>query len=416
MDYFWSFWNSLTQGFRENLAAQIIGGIVAGLAVAIVGFIATRIFLKKELPPAQGAQSAAQQSQTQQITVTVPPPQIVQPPTLPVAPEPIPRGVGAFHETPPPIPNIPPRPAIGFVARRDKEGHDLVEYVRGLLGENACVVLWGAGGIGKTALAVEIARQHERVVWASADGRPDFSLGTLLDAVVTQLGRTDLRTLALDAKTDAVRNLLAETRALSVLDNFETVVEAEQARLVEFLANAPCAVLVTSRKMVTHRRARNVEIDAMADDEAREFVCKTIAISPRREVFAGLDIAQIITTAAANPLVMEWVVAQIEQAHEPHSVFEELARGKGMPRSAFLIVRSTCRTWGTTDAPRSSRSHSLCRTPRATRWRTWRLVMMQMWGRLIKRPYNELTTRSRASSRCAWRRQPRSTRAWASLD
>jgi len=138
-----------------------------------------------------------------------------------------------------------------------------------------------------------------------------------------------MRTLALDAKADAARNLLTEPCALLVLDNFETVAEAEQARLTEFLANAPCAALVTTRQMFSDRRARNILIDAMGDAEAREFVNKLIEISPRREAFAGLDVAEIIKVAAANPLVMEWVVAQIQQAQEPRHVFDELAHGRG---------------------------------------------------------------------------------------
>ena len=271
----------------------------------------------------------------------------------------LPRGEQGDHKGSP-LRNleIPRPPLVGFVARRDKDGHNLVEYVSELLAkDNAFIALWGAGGIGKTALAAEIARHHlpsperskipeaERkgrgaggeVVWASADGRADFSLGALLDAAATQLGQPDLRTLAPDAKAEAVRNLLAglgdhvgdhKGSPLLVMDNFETVAEAEQARIAEFLASAPCAALVTSRQITP--RARNIEIDAMGASEAREFVDKLIEVSPRREVFQGLDTKQIIMTAEANPLVMEWVVAQIAQeAREPRRVFDELAHGKG---------------------------------------------------------------------------------------
>ena len=72
----------------------------------------------------------------------------------------------------------------------------------------------GLGGIGKTTLAAEIGRKMQikgtRVVWASADGRTDFSLITLLDETATQLGNPDVRTLALEQKSNAVRGLLAE--------------------------------------------------------------------------------------------------------------------------------------------------------------------------------------------------------------
>ncbi len=192
--------------------------------------------------------------------------------------EPMPRGGHDAPGGPPPRkPEIPRPPIVGFVARRNKEGKDIVALVSELLAKgDAFVALWGAGGIGKTTLAAEIARGSECVVWASADGRLDFSLGAMLDAAATQLGQPDLRTLAPDKKTEAVRNLLAQTGSdsksapLLVMDNFETVAVAEQTRIAEFLANVPCTALVTSRQ-ITHR-ARNIEIDAMGKDDALEFV------------------------------------------------------------------------------------------------------------------------------------------------
>src|SRR2546423_795853 len=80
-----------------------------------------------------------------------------------------------------PIPLIPRPPVIGFVARRDKDGHDIVELLKEELapGKNQLLSLWGPGGIGKTTLAAEAARAlsesyKQRIVWVSADGRADF--------------------------------------------------------------------------------------------------------------------------------------------------------------------------------------------------------------------------------------------------
>ena len=50
---------------------------------------------------------------------------------------------------------IPRPPAVGFVARRDEEGRDIVERLKGNLepAQQRLVVLWGPGGVGKTTLA-----------------------------------------------------------------------------------------------------------------------------------------------------------------------------------------------------------------------------------------------------------------------
>ena len=76
-------------------------------------------------------------------------------------------------------------------------------------------MLWGEGGIGKTTLAAEAARElfavfGNRILWTSADGLEDFTLSTLLDEIATQLGQRDLRRLALEPKKEDVRALIAD--------------------------------------------------------------------------------------------------------------------------------------------------------------------------------------------------------------
>ena len=92
---------------------------------------------------------------------------------------------------------VPHPPAMGFVARRDRDGRDIIEQLREELapGSNRLVALWGAGGVGKTTLAAEVARVLAenfayRVIWVSADARTDVTLSTLLDEIGVQLVMT----------------------------------------------------------------------------------------------------------------------------------------------------------------------------------------------------------------------------------
>lgn len=227
---------------------------------------------------------------------------------------------------------IPRPPVVGFVVRRDEQGRDIVERLKEELapGRNQLLTLSGAGGLGKTTLAAEAARGLQavyegRVTWSSADGRPDFSLLSLLDDIATQLGHAELRTLAPTEKEAQVCALVAG--ALAVLDNYETVAEAEQRRIETWLRQTQCSALFTSRPKVPGTIF--VPVSAMSREEAAEFLEKLSAQTQDPQLFTEKVREQVYVTAEANPYVMQWVVAQIDDAKEPATVFEELSGGVG---------------------------------------------------------------------------------------
>jgi tetratricopeptide (TPR) repeat protein len=229
---------------------------------------------------------------------------------------------------------IPRPPRVGFVARRDQNGRDLIERLREELApeRRQIVTLWGPGGAGKTTLAAEIARAvadqfRGRIVWTGPQLRADFSASAMLDEIATQLGRADLRTASTADKPKLVRALLAESPVLVVLDNFETIPEESQTQCVEWLTGAPCPVLITTRDKIDN--TRSVQIAAMSLEESRDFLSRLIEEAHDRASFDGLDRGIIIETAERNPLVMQWIVAQIDEAQRPRDVLAELRQGEG---------------------------------------------------------------------------------------
>lgn len=231
---------------------------------------------------------------------------------------------------------IPLPPLVGFVPRRDENGRDFVERLRAELvpGGNQTVVLWGAGGVGKTTLAAEAARALEeafgagRVVWTSASGRVDYSFSTLLDDAAAQLGRPELRLLVSDEKVKGGLALLSEAPTLIILDNFEMMPPNERQMCVEFFASeVRCSVLITSRQRI--EKARTVPVSAMSLDEAQDFLARLINVTENPRVFTTTMRRRIAEVAESNPLIMQWVVAQIDAAQEPEAVFAQLARGEG---------------------------------------------------------------------------------------
>jgi tetratricopeptide (TPR) repeat protein len=234
---------------------------------------------------------------------------------------------------------------VAFVPRRDREGNDIVARLTDELapGRNRLVVLWGAGGVGKTAIAIEAARGlseafNQRVVWASAEAREDFNLSLLLDSIATQLGYPDLRKLALETKKEQIREVLTESPALVVLDNFETIAPAEADLCVAWLAqSAPCSALITTRQMI--ESARNIPLEQMFSDEAQNLLQRLIMEVHNPSAFASLNRERVIRTAESNPLVLQWIVGQIDLAQDPDEVLDDLARGEG-PAAKRVFDRS----------------------------------------------------------------------------
>jgi tetratricopeptide (TPR) repeat protein len=315
-----SWWDSLTPD-SKNLIIGIISGVVV-LIVGGIGYLLRQSIVAlwhRIFPPK---------------TPDAPPPHHlvieVKQPTLPVAPEP------EKITAPAPLPFLPSPPIVGFVARRDTEGRDILERLKDELApeKRQLIVLCGAGGVGKTTLAAEAARSLSdmfvsRLAWVSADGRPEFSLSMLLDEVAGQLGADDtaLRQSALQYKEEKVRAIVAAAPTLIVLDNFETVAEAEQARCAGWLNHTPCCAAITSRDEI--EQAAPVNIHAMTLPEARIFLELLIKQARRPQAFNGLKHDDIIAAADRNPLVLQWIIKQIDRAKQPRIVLQELAQGEG---------------------------------------------------------------------------------------
>jgi hypothetical protein len=235
---------------------------------------------------------------------------------------------------------VPRPPLVGLIPRRDPQGRDILGRLKQELNpaRNQLVALWGPGGVGKTALAAQAARDWaaeygSRVVWIGADHLADFTLDTLLDAIASQLGTAKLD-ISKDKKNE-VRVLLAEAASLIVLDNLETALPEEQESCVSWLADtASCTALLTTRDSLSVKRqginlALNIVVEAMTKDEASQFVERHAALADNPEAVARVGHDEVIHAADGNPLVMQWIVAQIGLAQSPGTVLEQLAQGKG---------------------------------------------------------------------------------------
>ena len=174
-----------------------------------------------------------------------------------------------------------PQPLTKFFDRRE-ELHSLQKWLESD-DDIRCVTLTGTGGVGKTRLAIEAARQWQNgggeVVFVPLEGLPDaaFLWGAIwgiLDSsrengtspVASPLAKSDL--------LDLIAGFWKNRRALLVLDNFEQLVEDGAPLLAQLIARAPeLRILVASRQRLHIAGEREIAVPTLS------FSCDEMEVS-----------------------------------------------------------------------------------------------------------------------------------------
>ncbi|WP_277050298.1 AfsR/SARP family transcriptional regulator [Ruania albidiflava] len=257
-------------------------------------------------------------------------------------------GREARPDRPPRPHQLPPAPTA-LVGRREQL--QLLDELVPSGASGGTVVLTGAPGIGKTALALTWAH-------ARADRYPDgqlyvdlqgFGPGEPLpvEQVLTGFLRTfdapaDAHSWPLAEQTRLLRSLVHGRRLLVLLDN---AASGEQVRPL-LAASAGCAVLVTSRislsAVTLHDGARPVEVPHLTEQQGRELLAGAVGcdadaqdLQPLVECCAGLPLALAIvgerarSAPGASPADL---VAEIAATEDRLDRFD-LGEGDGSLRS-----------------------------------------------------------------------------------
>ncbi len=125
-----------------------------------------------------------------------------------------------------------------------------------------------------------------------------------------------------------MRPLIAAAPTLISLDNFETINPEEQLLCKDFLAQrAHCSALITTRERIADTYL--IPLVAMSPDEANEFLERLIRQTQDPDIYIEVNRHRILKTAEFNPLIIQWIVAQIDLAQDPEEVLSDLAHGEG---------------------------------------------------------------------------------------
>ena len=190
------------------------------------------------------------------------------------------------------------------------------------------VTLTGAGGIGKTRLALEAG--HE-LAGTFADGAYFVDLSQLTDPGLVGdeiAGVLGLSTQREEPSAEAVRAFLRDRRALLLLDNFEVVDDA--APLVsELLRAAPgLVVVVTSRTPLRVSGEHQYRVEPLPlPDAVRLFAARAGAVAPsfRRPAEGAEEVAQLCLRLDCLPLAIELSAARTRD-YAPRELLESVPR------------------------------------------------------------------------------------------
>jgi predicted ATPase len=206
-----------------------------------------------------------------------------------------------------------PVPLTPFIGRE----REVAEAVA-LLARDAVrlVTLTGAGGSGKTRLALQVAG-------AASDGYEDGVWWVPLAAVSDVADVMPAIAAALGGGSGAAE-VIGNRRLLLLLDNFEQVVAAasEVARLLETCTRLD--VLVTSRERLRIRGEHAYPVPVLARTEARElFLARARAVDPAIE--AGDHLDELCLRLDDLPLAIELAAARVSVL-STEELFERLGK------------------------------------------------------------------------------------------
>jgi hypothetical protein len=225
--------------------------------------------------------------------------------------------------------NLPPR---GEFIGREKE---MGQVRQALAARSYLVVIEGIGGIGKTALALEVAHElwekglYEAVIWTTARDRA-LDLNDILDTFARTIDYPYIAQLPPEEKPTEAAKLMRAKKCLLLVDNYETI---KDEAVPGFLLNLPepSKALITTRHHALSE-ARTIPLKGMERGEA-------LALMRAEGERLGLESVQragdeillrLYEATGGAPLAIKWAVGQIKQKGQSlDSVLDSLYGARG---------------------------------------------------------------------------------------
>jgi len=243
----------------------------------------------------------------------------------------------------------------GTFVGRDR---DLTELRNRMLSERTYIhTITGAGGVGKTAVALKLAydlllkpdNPFSAILWFTAkserlrdDGieqlRPDFAsypqlLEEILKVVDKGFNKKDFDELVrfsrLEHLKDKIYDVFRSTKSLLIIDNLETILR--DAEIVTFIKGVPkpSIVLITSRMGLGEIEQRYSLLELPVKDAIRLF--RLTAIKRQRQDLLRLSddhVKQLVERVRCYPLAIKWDIGQVCLGKSVDEAFKEHLEGE----------------------------------------------------------------------------------------
>ncbi|NET57154.1 MAG: hypothetical protein F6K47_13615 [Symploca sp. SIO2E6] len=169
--------------------------------------------------------------------------------------------------------------------------------------------IYGLGGIGKSTVVAALAHDPEiqshfpdGIFWATLGQQPDIL--SFLSTWIQALGDYDFKPINSDSASLQLRTLLADKKALLVVDDVWHPEHVEPFRV----AGAGCRVLVTTREAVV-KGATRYDLDVMTPEQSLELL--TSCLNQELTKVELESAATLAKTVGYLPLALELAASQV---------------------------------------------------------------------------------------------------------
>lgn len=260
-------------------------------------------------------------------------------------------GIGQMHEAShAQVRHNLPQPDYGRFIGRDTELAQIVQILRPYpYSQEHLVTIDGIGGIGKSALALEVAyrflhkpdalpeaERFDAIVWTSAKQTALTIEGVVqrkqtlrtLDEIYTTISitleREDITRARLEEQHQIIRKALTQQRVLLIVDNLETI---DDEAVMEFLRElpAPTKAIVTTR----HRLdvAYPIRLTGMGWNDAKNLISQEC--HKKNVALTNQEAYKLYKRTGGMPLALVWSIAQIGFGYSIDVVLTRLGNPKG---------------------------------------------------------------------------------------